>query len=103
MLDGKLQPLVAGRWWANAPLAMVDQYVSNLRKLHAIAMDVGTRDEPIASTTKALDQILIQYEIRHTFETYDGTHTSGVAERMETKVLPFFTNNLAFGKNGAKR
>lgn len=101
--DGQVQPLVAGRWWANAPLAMVDQYIPNFRKLHALAMDVGTRDTSIAAATKILDQILTQYEIRHTFETYDGDHTSGIADRLQTKVLPFFTNNLSFGKQGTKR
>src|SRR5437588_11917947 len=38
--DGKPQAAVAARWVANAPLAMLDQYVPNLRKLHAIAIDV---------------------------------------------------------------
>jgi len=30
------------------------------------------------------------------FEIYPGTHTSRVADRIESKMLPFFTKYLAF-------
>src|SRR5579864_910805 len=56
--DGQLQPIIAAKWEANAPLAMLDQYLPNLRKLHAVAVDVGAQDEPIASSARALDQML---------------------------------------------
>ncbi len=65
-------------------------------------MDVGTRNKSITSMTTALDQILTQDGVRHSLETYDGGLTSGVAERLEKKVLPFFTDNLAFGKTGKR-
>ena len=94
--DGQLQPAIAAKWAANAPLAMIDQYIPNLRKLHAIAMDVGDKDEPIASTARTLDQVLRSYGIAHTFETYDGNHVNHIADRVETKVLPFFSANLSF-------
>lgn len=29
-------------------------------------------------------------------DVYDGNHTNRVAERIETKVLPFFTRHLKF-------
>ena len=94
--DGVLQPAVVAKWAANAPLAMIDQYISNLRKMHAIAMDAGDKDEPIASTVRTLDQILTSYDIPHSFEIYPGNHVSGIADRMETKTLPFFSKNLSF-------
>jgi S-formylglutathione hydrolase len=93
----ELQPDVVAKWAANAPLAMIEQYIANLRKMHAIAMDAGDKDEPIASTVRTLDQILASYDIPHAFEIYPGNHVSGVAERMETKTLPFFSKNLSFG------
>jgi len=37
--DGQPRPDVLARWIANAPLAMIDQHVSNLKRLHAIAFD----------------------------------------------------------------
>jgi len=33
-----------------------------------------------------------------TFETYEGNHTNKIPERIETKVLPFFSKNLASKK-----
>ena len=86
--DGQVQPEVAAKWAANAPLAMIDQYILNLKKMHAIAMDAGDKDEPIATTVRTLDQILNSYDIPHAFEIYPGNHVSGIADRMETKTLP---------------
>jgi S-formylglutathione hydrolase len=94
--DGKADPAVVARWAANAPLAMVDQYVPNLRKLKAIAIDVGDKDG-LANSNKELSRILAQYDLPVTFETYDGDHTNRIAARVETKVLPFFSEKLAFG------
>jgi S-formylglutathione hydrolase len=37
---------------------------------------------------------LNDYGIRHVYETYEGDHINRVAERLEKKVLPFFTANL---------
>ena len=92
---GQLQPEVIARWAANAPLAMIDQYASNLKKLRAIGFDVGDKDVLLA-TNKELDRILTQYDIPHSFETFDGDHTNRMALRVETKVLPFFSHNLSF-------
>ncbi len=97
--DGVVQPLVLAKWAANAPLAMVDQYIGNLRKLHAIAFDAGDMDTGIAATIKTLDGILNEYDLPHTFEIYSGTHTSAIQQRIETKTIQFFSQNLAFGKN----
>ncbi|MGC9972887.1 MAG: alpha/beta fold hydrolase [Bryobacteraceae bacterium] len=94
--NGEFQPAIAAKWAANAPLAILDQYIPNLKRLHAIAFDAGAQDAAIAATIKVLDGILNAYEIRHTFEIYEGTHLSRIAERIETKTLPFFSTNLSF-------
>jgi S-formylglutathione hydrolase len=96
--NGEVQPAIVAKWAANAPLAMIDEYILNLRKMHAIAMDAGDKDEPIASTVRTLDQILTSYDIPHSFEIYSGNHVSGIADRMETKTLPFFSKNLSFDR-----
>ena len=95
--DGQLQPMIVAKWAANAPLAMIDQYLPNLRKLHAIAVDVGAQDEPIASTVRTFDQMLNQAGVSHAFEIYEGNHVNHIADRVETKMLPFFSINLSFG------
>jgi S-formylglutathione hydrolase len=92
--DGQVQPAIAAKWVANSPLAMVPQYVTSLKKLHAIAMDLGLQDGLLA-TNQEMDQSLTQLGVTHTFETYEGDHTSRVKERFETQVLPFFSNRLA--------
>lgn len=94
--NGRFQPMVAAKWAANAPLATIDQHIPNLKRLRAIAIDAGNKDEAIAGTVKTLDQVLKVYKVAHAFEIYDGTHTSRIAERIETKTLPFFSQNLSF-------
>jgi S-formylglutathione hydrolase FrmB len=93
--EGKPQPVVVARWAANAPLAMIDQYVTNLKKLDAIAIDVGDKDG-LAASNRQLSETLTQYGIRNTFELYEGDHTNRIAARVETKVLPFFSKQLDF-------
>ncbi|HEY9229327.1 MAG TPA: alpha/beta hydrolase-fold protein [Gemmatimonadaceae bacterium] len=93
--DGVVQPSVLARWAANAPLAMVDQYVANLRKYKAIALDCGDQDG-LRRDTAELHRILDNYNISNSFELYPGDHVSAVADRMQNHVLPFFARNLAF-------
>ncbi|MGD1096510.1 MAG: alpha/beta hydrolase [Bryobacteraceae bacterium] len=94
-MGGQLQPDVLARWAANAPLAMIDQYVPNLKKLRAVGFDVGDKDVLLAAN-KDLNRVLTQYDIAHSFEIHDGDHTNRMAMRFETKVLPFFSHNLSF-------
>ena len=92
--NGELQPQIIAKWQANAPLATIDQFISNLRQYRAIGMDAGTKDLVIAGTVGELDKILNDYAIGHMYETYDGNHINRIAERLEKKVLPFFAVNL---------
>ena len=101
--DGKLLPDVIAKWAANAPLAMVSQYVPNLKMYKAIGMEVGTKDNLLRSN-KQLDELLTNLGVKHTYEEYDGDHTNKVYERVETSVLPFFSKNLSFdAKTAATR
>jgi enterochelin esterase-like enzyme len=93
--DGAPQPDVLARWAANAPLAFLDQYVGQLRRYRAIAIDVGDQDRLQADTSK-LHDALDRYGIKHQFEIYPGTHTSKVADRFQNHVMRFFGQNLCF-------
>jgi S-formylglutathione hydrolase len=93
--DGKVQPEIVARWAANAPLAMVGQYIPNLKMYHAIAIEVGTKDGLLA-TNKELEETFTRFGVVHTYEEYEGDHTNKVFERIEQKALPFFSNNLSF-------
>ena len=91
------QTEVYNKWTANAPLAQIDQYINNLRGLKGIAIDVGNADQGIKENNEELDKVLTTYKIPHFFEIYEGNHVNHVADRLEAKVLPFFSKNLSFG------
>jgi S-formylglutathione hydrolase len=92
--DGKPQESVIARMTANRPLALVDQYINNLRKQH-IAFDVGDQDTNIRANLTEFDRVLTSYDVPHSFEVYPGNHVSGIPDRLEHDVLPFFAKKLA--------
>ena len=94
--NGEVQPAVAVKWAANSPVAMLDQHVANLRKYTAIALDIGLADTLITSN-KVFVEGLTRHGLAHTFETYDGDHGNRIPQRLEEKVLPFFSRHLSFG------
>ena len=96
---GVPQPEVLAKWAANAPLAFMDQYIGNLRRYRAIAIDVGDEDRLRADAGK-LHDALDRYGIANSFEVYPGTHTSKVAERFQNHVLRFFSQSLSFEGGG---
>jgi len=95
---GSNQQDVLAKWAANAPLSFIDQYVQDLRRYRAIAIDVGDEDGLKAGASK-LHDVLTAYGIKHDFEIYPGTHTSNVAVRIQENVLPFFSKTLAFERS----
>jgi enterochelin esterase-like enzyme len=93
--DGQPQPSIVAKWYANAPLAMADQYIPNLKKYRAIAGDVGLQDT-LLSTNKQMEESLLRSGVNYKFETYEGDHSNRIPERIEMKVFPFFSENLSF-------
>lgn len=75
-----------------APLSMLEQNAPNLKKLYSIAIDIGTKDEALA-TNRQLHDALRRLYIPHYYEEYDG------GERFERNLLPFFSKNLAAPAN----
>jgi len=93
--SGTNQQAVLAKWAANAPLAFIDQYIGNLRRYRAIAIDVGDMDN-LKTDAGKLHDVLDAYKIPNTFEIYAGTHTSNVAVRVQEFVMPFFGKTLSF-------
>lgn len=93
--NGEVVPDVAVKWAANSPVAMLDQHVPNLKKLKAIALDIGLQDGLITGN-RLLVERLTRFGVAHTFETYEGDHGNRISERIEDKVLPFFSTHLSF-------
>ncbi|EOZ92855.1 Putative esterase superfamily protein [Indibacter alkaliphilus LW1] len=94
--NGEARQEVINKIIANRTLNFVDQYVFHLKRLKAIAIDAGLQDRGISEATKTLHGILEAYEIPHVYESYEGDHLNRIAERIQTKALPFFTKNLVF-------
>jgi len=74
----------------------VHQHVSDLKRLDAIAFDAGDQEQfgGILVSVQAVDQAHTSYGIQHTTEVYPGDHTNRIAERLQTKVLPYFGAHL---------
>ncbi|HTT06823.1 MAG TPA: alpha/beta fold hydrolase [Steroidobacteraceae bacterium] len=96
IMHGKPVPTVIAAWAANAPLAMVYQSIPNLETYHAIAFDAGDRDTGIAATVRSLDRILTTFGVRHVAQIYQGNHVDHIQQRLQMKVLPFFSDHLSF-------
>lgn len=92
---GVVQPGVLARWAANAPVAMADQYITSLKRLKHLALDIGDKDF-LLNGNKELIRIFNEYGLAHTFELYEGDHVNRISDRVETKVLPFFSRVLTF-------
>ncbi|WP_311270924.1 alpha/beta hydrolase-fold protein [Sphingobium sp. WCS2017Hpa-17] len=93
--DGKVRPDILAKWAANAPLAFVDQYIGDLRRYRAIAIDVGDKDG-LKGDAQMLHTILDRNGIANSFEIYEGDHTNRVAWRFQDQVIPFFDRHLDF-------
>ena len=93
--DGVPRPDIQAKWVANSVVPMLEQHAANLKRYTAIKLDVGLADGLLAGNQQ-IDAAMTKAGIRHTFETYEGDHNGKIAERLETKVLPFFSTHLAF-------
>ncbi|MEC3949133.1 alpha/beta hydrolase [Sphingobium sp. HWE2-09] len=93
--DGMVRDEVLAKWAANAPLAFVDQYIGDLRRYKAIAIDVGDKDG-LKGDAQALHEVLDRNGIGNSFAIYEGDHTNRVAWRFQDQVLPFFDRHLDF-------
>ncbi|MGE6694286.1 alpha/beta hydrolase [Sphingobium limneticum] len=93
--DGKVRPDILAKWAANAPLAFVDQFISDLRRYKGIAIDVGDKDG-LRDEAQVLHEMLDRNGIANIFEIYEGDHTNRIAWRFQDHVIPFFDRHLDF-------
>ena len=93
--DGVIDPLVIAKWSANAPVAMVPQYLRALGSMSAIGMDTGDKDF-VHADDEAMHAELLKFGIMHDWELYEGDHGNRVSERLEKVVFPFFVKHLSF-------
>ena len=94
----KNEPVYA-KWRSHVPVYIAGANKENLRKLRGIFLDYGEKEEfeHIRMGVKLLSKTFSELNIPHQFEVYaDGDHGSLIRQRMETRVLPFFNETLAF-------
>ncbi|WP_369026206.1 alpha/beta hydrolase [Qipengyuania sp. RANM35] len=91
--DGAPNTLTVARWAHNSPAAMISQYSGNLKRMEAIAMDVGEQDF-LLDEVKAMHAQLDNFGVTHEFMLFEGDHTNRVKERFRSQLLPFFAKHL---------
>jgi len=84
--------------FVDATVAGVDADVANLQRFYDIAVNVGTRDAALAMNRR-LHDTMQRLKIPHYYEEYDGAFADRVGERMETRLVPFFSRNLTAPAN----
>ncbi|NND43708.1 MAG: enterochelin esterase [Xanthomonadales bacterium] len=88
-----LDPERWGRWLAHDPLQRLDEQGEALQRLHALYIDVGSRDEyHIQYGTRRFARELEKRGVDHHFEEFDGTHM-GLDWRLD-RSLPVIANAL---------
>lgn len=60
-------------------------------------MNVGTQDA-LLQTNRDMDEALTKAGVAHLFETFEGDHNGQAPLNFETKVLPYFSEQLAFAE-----
>lgn len=89
-------------WVARLPLYMVEGKKENLLKLRGLFIDYGEKEEfpHIIKGGRLFSQALSDQNIPHVFEIYaGGTHGNKIRERVETRLLQFFSEKLDFSQN----
>lgn len=91
--DGTIDELVVARFAANAPAAMIGQYVPALKSYEAIQLDIGDKDF-LMQGNLAFKAELERYGIDFGWDVYDGDHGNRIKDRIRSHVLPFFAQHL---------
>lgn len=88
-------------WRSKMPLYMVAENKENLLKLRGLYLDYGQNEEfsHIRISTTLFSKALAERNIPHVFEVYQGgDHGSKIRERIETRLLQFFSERLDFSE-----
>jgi hypothetical protein len=72
---------------------MLDADAASLQRYYSVAINVGTRDAALP-INRRLHDAMTRLGIPQYYEEFDGASPGNAAERIETRVLPFFSRNL---------
>jgi hypothetical protein len=89
----ELLPARWKRWLEHDPVQLVGKYKANLKSLHGIYIDCGSRDQyHLHYGARLLSKRLAGHGIRHVYEEFDDTHSS-IDYRMDIS-LPYLYRAL---------
>ncbi|WP_104419510.1 alpha/beta hydrolase [Neolewinella xylanilytica] len=95
-----VHPEVLEKWYAEMPVHMIPDHLTQLQSLRGIALDWGRNaGDRFVRQCEMFSQRLENVGIEHQAEEYIGTHTSGIFTRegrVPTDMLPFFAHRLSF-------
>lgn len=82
--------------WRNTPLGIVRRTSPRVLRSLRIGFDAGNGDafRDIPAEVRALHALLQKKGIPHEFEMFRGTHGDRIRERLETRVMPFFSRGF---------
>ena len=81
------------KWLAHDPIRLVTKYHQNLKKMKAVYIDCGYKDQfHIHFGTRQLSKKLRSQKVPHLYEEFNGTH-SGIDHRLDIS-LPYLSKNL---------
>ena len=85
------------KFWRDTPLELISRTAPETLRSVQWAFDAGDRDAfpDIPFAAASLDRILARKLVPHTFEIFRGTHGDRIRERIETRLLPFFSRSLS--------
>jgi len=82
----------------DATVAITDADAANLRRYYNTAITVGTGDAALPMNRRLHDNMM-RLKIAHYYEEFDGRYADLVAERIATRLVPFFSRNLSAPAN----
>lgn len=92
----KRDEVVWQRWQVFDPTDLIEPLKDNLLQLRAIKIDGATGTETNIGPARAFHDALTNAGIPHDYEEFSGGHVNRTASRMESVILPFFSEKLEF-------
>jgi hypothetical protein len=84
------------KFWRDTPLEIIRKTSPKVLRTVHWAFDAGDGDAfpDIPLAAKELSAVLSRKGVANTFEIFKGTHGDRIRERVETRLLPFFSRLL---------
>jgi len=97
LVDGSLHPMLADCFLDEWPIEVLRAHGANVRKLRGLALDIGINDEFTwgLESNRAFTKALQEFGAPFLYEEYEGSHSSMLAARFRTHVIPFFARLYA--------